>query len=531
MIRVTLVGVTHDWRYDTGRRDVTLAPPLLKAYADAQPELAGKTSIRTADHQVRADSNESLESAASAILENDPDLVGLSCYIWNITAVLGLCRVLKSRSPRLKIVLGGPEVAPRGEALLYENEDLDFISYGDEGEKTFVELLSRLHAGQSVSGVRGLVWRDGRKVVREPEMPLLEDLSLLPSPYLNGAIALRDGDTIVIESSRGCPYNCKYCDWPRGRPRNFPVSRMIAELESAQKQAKNLMVFFGDADFFTDLPRAKEILKGMMRLSENSSDMYFVPGYLARLDDESFELMNRENFCLGAGVQSINPVVLKNVARFFHKTKVEKGVETWRRLSPRCRLSFHLIYGLPGESIESFRAGIQWALDQRVSSVWFFRNYILPGAELGKNMETFGLVAEAAPPYRVVSTTSATAEEIEAFSRWACCFRILYYSPVAEVVDSLAQKLDVKSLVIWDEIIEKAASVPEFGLASAYADADPLDNGYSLASTRWMAKAQETGMFDKLRQFSLDFADEKLIAVGWTPEVSASRGAATSEAV
>lgn len=515
MMKVTLVGITHDWRYDVGRRDRCLAPAILKAYAEAQLGLKDEVSIKAEDYQLSGSDDFAFRRVADSILVDEPALVGFSCYMWNVTHIFTLCRMLKAAAPRLKIVLGGPEVTTRSEVLLDEHPSVDFICFEEEGEQVFAELLVRCLRGEGVAGVRGLVWRDGGTIVREPSMPLLSDLNVIPSPYLTNVLSIRDGDTVVVEASRGCPYGCKFCDYPRGTTRDFSVERVLAEIRAAQSQAKNLIFFFADADPFTDISRAKELVRGVRRLGEGRPDLFLIPAYLARLDAETLELMNTENFVLCAGVQSTNAGVLKSVARFFSKEKLERGVRMWREKAPRCSLNFHLIFGLPGETIESFRDGLQWALDLRISQLWLFRISVLPSTELGRNPGSFGLVAEKLPPYRVLSTAAASADELNAFECWSCVFRILNdLRRISDLMAWLSVENGVKSLALWDELIAEALHVPDFGFEQIYRDADPFDNGFSLAAKRWIRDARESGVIDRMHAFAFEFAKRKLAEAG-----------------
>lgn len=505
--RVTLVGITHIWP-DTNYRDFfCLAPAYLKLYAESQKELAGSVSVQIEDYRLSSHSNDALEDVAELIAAGKPALVGFSCYLWTMAPIMKLCRLLKTKNRNLRIVLGGPDVAARGVEFLRSHGDVDYICFG-EGEKTFAELLARLHRDQDVSGVRGLIWRQGEEIVREAEMPPLEDLSGIPSPYLKGIVPVRDGELLTIETTRGCPYICKYCDWQNGQPtRNFPVDRVLDEVEAVITKAKNVLLMVADADIFTDLPRAKKLIKGFRRLTEHRPDVLFlIQLYIPRLDEEMFELLNTENFLLGAGVQSTNPAVLKSISRFFDKEKVERGVKLWRRAAPRARLALHLISGLPGESVASFRSGLQWALSQRASKVEIYASSSLPGAAFGKNPEAFGIVAEKLPPYRILSTDAASDGEIEDLRRWCFMFRLLIDAfPQTHGMEDLADELGVESLTLWDEFIARVSRVPELGLERAFSERDPFDSGFFNASTRWMQDARASGALDVLHAYAAEF--------------------------
>ena len=138
------------------------------------------------------------------------DAVFFSVYIWNVVDIMSLCENLKKVMPNLIIGLGGPEVSYDSENLMKEHKFIDYILYG-EGEVTFRDVCLMLNGKMNAADIKGLVWRDGEKVVVNEERPYLQDLDLIPSPYDNMDPKEYENRIVYYESSRGCPFNCQYC--------------------------------------------------------------------------------------------------------------------------------------------------------------------------------------------------------------------------------------------------------------------------------------------------------------------------------
>ena len=153
-----------------------------------------------------------------------PNIVGFSCYCWNMDKVLDLSRLLKQLYPEIKIILGGPEVGPVAHKYIMENPAVDIIVRG-EGEVTFQELLrSYLGVDGSLASVKGITYRENDRIVSTEERPLLDDLGDIPSPYLAGILTPRD-EVTYLETFRGCPYRCAFCF----EGKNFPRLRFFPD--------------------------------------------------------------------------------------------------------------------------------------------------------------------------------------------------------------------------------------------------------------------------------------------------------------
>jgi len=184
--------------------DIQLALYYLKGYL-LKVKPSPKVTIRIFNE------NENTSAIVKKIIDLKPHLIGFSCYIWNIKKILCICRRLKEINPGLKIVLGGPEASPRAEEILAKEKVIDVVVRG-EGEESFAQLTVQM--GRSIaadlSGIRGISFRKGAKVIRSPDRPLLRNVGCIPSPYLSGLVNLKDKNIVDVplETMRGCSSRC-----------------------------------------------------------------------------------------------------------------------------------------------------------------------------------------------------------------------------------------------------------------------------------------------------------------------------------
>src|SRR3989344_2690540 len=179
-----------------------------------------------------------VEDAVSRL--SSSDMVGFSTYTWNKNLSLAIAKRLKGEKPECLIVFGGPEVTEQAEGFLRRNPFIDCVVYG-EGEIAFASILEKYQPDEHVwmYHVSSLRFIENGVYCSTPQAPRLNDLAVLPSPYLTG---LFDGlmrshpETewlAMWETDRGCPFKCTYCDWGvlgKGVV-DFPLDRVCAEFE------------------------------------------------------------------------------------------------------------------------------------------------------------------------------------------------------------------------------------------------------------------------------------------------------------
>ena len=149
--------------------------------------------------------------------ESGASVFALSCYIWNINAVLSLASGLKRNDPSRVLILGGPEGSPRSAQILGEYNFVDFVISG-EGEKPIAALVRCLSSGESIPENMGVSWRGH---ISEPYIMTSDP----PCPYTSEYLERLKGRISYIETSRGCPFRCAYCLSCKGGVRFFDVER------------------------------------------------------------------------------------------------------------------------------------------------------------------------------------------------------------------------------------------------------------------------------------------------------------------
>ena len=298
----------------------------------------------------------------------DPAVVGFSSYIWNFEYNKFIAREIKKQFPDCVTIFGGHHVAPGG-GLLDECPYIDFLIHG-EGEEAFRRLLRYAAGYGELSGIGGVSCRTAEGVVTTPGTPLGEgDTIDYPSPYLNGffdKILAENRDKAfmaLIETTRGCPNACSYCDWSnmKSRIRMFPLERVFSEIRWI---SEHHILGMGSADSNFGIFERDE------RITDYIIEMYlkngFPKGYQTSYAKNSNERIFRigcalEKYRLSKGItlsfQSMSDEVLANIGR--KNISVEHYQELMAMYNAAGIGTYtELILGLPGETYRSFSEGV-----------------------------------------------------------------------------------------------------------------------------------------------------------------------------
>ncbi|HEX2913459.1 MAG TPA: radical SAM protein [Chloroflexia bacterium] len=420
---------------DNRHSNLPLALGYLKAMADAAaiPGL----SVELLEPSIQNRGGDAL--ITEAILRHDPDIVGFSLYTWNSSRTLGLARALKQRAPEILLLGGGPEVNYDGDFVL-SSPDFDFLVQG-EGERTFVELLRLLNksglkgAQERVAeaGIRGLGFRRkfgrvanlielplaGRAVhdwIFGAPQPALEDVNMVPSAYLSGALEEHLGRYISIELSRWCPSKCTFCyygrqDLPRGGKRYFEVERIRQELLFAMERGVE-QVHFVEANLNT-LPHLEQIYSTIKETGANRKMSFYAELRGEAIDREEAQKLVECNFSVvEVGLQSAVPEVMARVRRKNHLPRLVQGVRNLRSLGTEVFLD--VILGLPGETPETFHRTLDFVEQNDLQPYDLFHLQILSGTQLKAEVSAgqHGIHYQPAPPYFVLETAELSFEKL-----------------------------------------------------------------------------------------------------------------------
>ena len=356
--------------------------------------------------------NQNSDFIAGELYKQRPDIVAFSCYIWNITNTLTICESLKIINPDIKIILGGPEVSFDGEELLKKHEYIDFIVYG-EGEETFKELIiSIIDADNDYKKIKGLIYREGEKIMVNEPRPLIQNLDIIPSPYDYMTKEL-ENKIVYFESSRGCPFNCKFClsSTIKG-VRFFSLDRVKSDLEKLI-DGKVRQVKFVDRTFNTNKEYAMEIMKFIIDKNPENMNFHFeVTAHL--VDDEMLEFLKdvKEGlFQFEIGVQSTNPKTIEAIGRTTNFEKLKRVTKTIMGYG-NIHQHLDLIAGLPYEDYTSFKTSFNDVYVLRPEKLQLGFLKLLKGSDLRCEKDLYGLKFLDKPPYEVLETNHISYDEM-----------------------------------------------------------------------------------------------------------------------
>ncbi len=357
--------------------------------------------------------NEKEEDILHRIVSEKPDAVSFSCYIWNISRVMKLCREIKEKLPEVIIISGGPEVSYNQKEVLTDNPCIDFVVSGP-GEVTVPKLINCLYL-QNDMNIPSVSHRCGG-VLHIDCTEAETDESI--SPYCKEYFDSLNGRVAYIESSRGCPFSCAFCLSGRlGRVRYMDLERVKNEMVRLSAMGAKTVKFV-DRTFNCNKERAGEILRFIYeqygRAIPHGTCFHFeIAADL--LDGDLFEFIKK--LPLGAvqfevGIQSFNECTLRAINR---KTDLDRLTHNVRQLLSfgNCHVHIDLIAGLPEESYESFVEGFNKAYEIKSDMLQLGFLKILKGSPMEENREKYPCEYSNEPPYEVISTPWITNDELK----------------------------------------------------------------------------------------------------------------------
>lgn len=350
------------------------------------------------------------------ILQEKPDLITFSVYIWNKEITLKAIKAIKQQLPNCKILLGGPEVSYNAKEVLEESPETEYILAG-EGEETLPQLCNCLQQERDPleDEIDGLCARVGQEILeKEPAILKLP----APDPYGKEYFQALQGRIAYIETTRGCPYRCAFCLSGRCGPvRCFDLEQTKAKIiKLAQSGTKT--VKFIDRTFNAHPSRATEIWSWIAQeygksLPEGVCFHFEIAGDI--LKPEHFAVL--EKMPLGAvqfeiGLQSFYEPTLEAIHRKTNCTRLKQNIQ---RLVQGKNIHIHidLIAGLPLETFAIFAESFNTAfwLKPQMLQLGFLK--LLHGADMREFSEEYPCRYEKKPPYQVVDTPWISKEELE----------------------------------------------------------------------------------------------------------------------
>ncbi|MFN3569255.1 MAG: DUF4080 domain-containing protein [Polaromonas sp.] len=342
------------------------------------------------------------------LLALEPEVIGLGVYIWNVVETTQLVRLLKALRPDIRIVLGGPEVS-------HEVAEQEICRLADHvvtgwGDVSFPKLCRAL-----LDGPRPLM-----KVIAG-EQPPLEELVLPYAEYTAEDLAQR---LLYVEASRGCPFKCEFCLSSLDKTAwAFELDGFMAEMDALYRRgARNFK--FVDRTFNLKIDNSVRILQFFLDRIAEAPDVFVhfevVPDSLPDRLKELIAQFPEGALQFEVGIQSFNPEVQQRISRKQDNGKTADNLR-WLVSESRAHVHADLIFGLPGETLESFAHGFDRLVGLRPHEIQFGVLKRLRGTPITRHTDGFAMVYDPQTPYTILQNSTvdfAGMQRIKRFARY-----------------------------------------------------------------------------------------------------------------
>ena len=332
-----------------------------------------------------------------------PDVVCVSCYIWNLSFVKELMADLIKILPGADFWVGGPEVSYDAEKFLTENSEFKGVMVG-EGEETFKELAGYYveKKPQDLKDMTGICYRDKDQIIHNGWRQIM-DLSSIPFIYKD--LSEFKNRIIYYESSRGCPFSCSYCLSSIDKKLRFRDTETVKKELQFFIDNKVPQVKFVDRTFNCKHDHAMAIWKYINEHDNGVTNFHFeISADLLREEElQEMSTMRPGLIQLEIGVQSTNPDTIKAIHRTMDFEKL-KGIVDRIHSFGNIHQHLDLIAGLPYEDYDSFRHSFNdvYALKPQQLQLGFLK--VLKGSHMMEMCKEYGIVYKTQEPYEVLST-------------------------------------------------------------------------------------------------------------------------------
>ena len=396
------------------------------------------------------------------IYKRKPDVIGFSCYIWNIETVLPLVKELKKLMPTVPIWLGGPEVSYDAPELLRKYPEITGIMVG-EGEETFRELLAYYleahgekcdETGVGAEGARrkkalsdipGLCLQSGYTEARA-----LTDLSKLP--FLYEDLGMFENRIIYYESSRGCPFRCSYC------LSSIDKKVRLRELDTVKKELQFFLdkkvpqVKFVDRTFNCDHKHAMAIWQFIKQQDNGITNFHFEVSadLINEAELDLITSMRPGLIQLEIGVQSTNDTTITEIHRTMNLKRLKEIV---KKVQDAGNIHEHLdlIAGLPYEDYATFGKSFDEIYELKPNQLQLGFLKVLKGSYMFEHASEYGMIYHSTAPYEVMQTKWLSFEEILKIKQVEEMLEIYYNSGQFEVTMKLMDVLFESPFYMFQE--------------------------------------------------------------------------------
>ena len=467
--------------WDSAKQSMPLAAGYLKAAVLADPELSQAFDITIcnfgAGHSVA-------QMAQTLFTSAVPDILGFSVLGWNFRPFCAVAETYKQINPGGWVIFGGNHVANQAVRVLRHAAEVDVVVNG-EGEMTFANLLRRYlakHSYHELTDVPGISFKidDARLVNTKPQSRIV-NLNSIPSPFLSGAIAMRDAgggfpyDVALMETSRGCPYSCAFCYWGGAvnqKVRTFDRERLAEELALiSYYRIPNVVLC--DANFGM-LDSDLHFVEDAIRLKAKHGFPKTIDASWAKNKSKRFyEIVRmmkasglRSSFTLA--LQTLNPSALEHMNRTNMKINAWEDLARWLGENGYDCYA-ELIWGSPGETYESFLEGYD-RLASHTSRIAVYPLQLLPNTAYAHERAQHGFVTVRGGDddfEYVIAHRSASLDDNVRMQRFLFWARVMaehmffrYTWTVLRILAGITQSAVLFRMADWFDLQSDPAATP-----------------------------------------------------------------------
>ncbi len=406
----------------------------LKKYAESASSGEYGITIEIAEYTI----NHPVSQILQDIYRRRPDIIGFSCYIWNLDYVWELVHDLHKILPGTDIWLGGPEVSFDARQILEREPEVLGVMKG-EGETVFVELLTGYRLlGSSVQQwqqrhlekkqeefrtaewrafwkklhqLSGVAFRGEDEGIQDNAIRAAETLSQIPFPYTD--LSEMEHRIIYYESSRGCPFSCSYCLSSIDKSVRFRDLKLVKQELDFFLDRRVPQVKFVDRTFNCKKEHAMIIWQHILDHDNGVTNFHFEVA-ADQMEEEELKLLEKMRpglIQLEIGVQSTNPDTIREIHRQMDLNQLRRAV---KRINQGHNIHQHLdlIAGLPFEGYESFHRSFNEVYEMEPEQLQLGFLKVLKGSYMYDMAEKYELVYQEKPPYEVLSTRWISYEEL-----------------------------------------------------------------------------------------------------------------------
>jgi radical SAM C-methyltransferase len=464
------VGIVQQSAWDIPIDSMPLAAGYLKAMLEDDKSLRGDLDVTIYNFR----GGVTLTRMAKAMFSSPlPDIMAFSVLGWNYRNFVCLADTYKQLRPDGMVVFGGNHVSHQAARIFQNTDSIDVLVNG-EGELTFRDLVMAVACNPKqprLGDVPGLSFRtDAANYLTTSERGRIQNLDVIPSPFLTGAIPLNEpgGDFsyefALLETNRGCPYKCAFCYWGGAvgqRVRSFSRERLAAELDFlAAREAGT--IFLCDANFGM-LEADEEFVEDIIHVREKYGYPKALEANWAKNKSSRFQGIVRtlkkhglkSSFTLA--LQTLTDDALQQMNRSNMKINQWTGLVDWLT-DEGLDCYAEMIWGAPGDTPSQFLHGYD-QLAQRVPRIAVYPLLVLPNTSYSEQRELHGFVTIRGQyddfEYALASRTASVAESLQ-MQRFMYLARILgenqYFKHLwssARLLAGMSQSTVINSLLGW----------------------------------------------------------------------------------